>query len=66
MYSNLFISLITIFFFSLVLVGLYTVTNFTIQSTEKYWRGIYRMTRYLYKRLTGEPKSDAMYYAIHH
>lgn len=66
MFSNFFISLITIFFFALILIGLYTVTNFAIQFIEKYRRGIYRTVRYLYKRLKGEPESDAMHYAMHH
>ncbi|AVH75538.1 hypothetical protein PAF15_07180 [Weissella koreensis] len=66
MYSNFFISLITVFFFILILVGLYTVTNFIIHFFKRYWRGFYRMSRYLYKRLHGEPESDAMHYAMHH
>jgi len=64
MYSTSAILLIVSLFLLLTLVGLLTITNAFVQHTRRFWKGLYRMTVYLYKRSSGYPQNDAMHFAI--
>ncbi|MCM0583326.1 hypothetical protein H9L19_01770 [Weissella diestrammenae] len=66
MYSTSAILFIISFFLILTIIGFVTLFTLFVQATRRFWRGLYRMAIYLYKRSSGYPERDAMNIAISH